>query len=110
MLRQNELKEAKCRDRVPHPMAELLIRVSQPSTCPKISLPSSNHSAPMSTETRSSIREELKIANGLQRNYHNAARCITSDLFWFAVRPLLISVPRSIVRLVPLERRLKDRE
>lgn len=54
----------------------------------------------MPKETRSSIRKWLKIAHGLQRNYHSAAQCVASDLSWFAVRPSWISVPRREEELI----------
>ena len=46
----------------------------------------------MQRETHSSTGEGFKNVPGLQWNYHNAARCIASDLSWFAVRPLWDSV------------------
>ena len=49
----------------------------------------------MLRETRSSFREGFKIANGMQRNYHNVARCIASTVSWLAVWPVREPVPRN---------------
>ena len=48
----------------------------------------------MPRETSSFIWEGFKIAPGMQRNYHDTARCSASALSWFAIRPPWVSVPR----------------
>ena len=48
----------------------------------------------MPRETSSFIWEGFKIASGMQRNYHDVARCSLSALPWFTVRPLWVFIPR----------------